>query len=110
MSTQHPSPHSCARSGQRGGLTAVPAVVYAAKSTDDPRGSIANQLRDCREAAEREGRDVVEGFVDEAKSAFKANRGPGLERAKAEAVCVRQRHGQAEPWVQHSDASPAATG
>jgi hypothetical protein len=35
------------------------AILYAAKSTEDRRGSIPTQLADCRAAAEAEGRDVV---------------------------------------------------
>ncbi len=33
----------------------IPAVLYAAKSTADPRGSIPTQLEDCGAAVEREG-------------------------------------------------------
>ncbi len=81
----------------------IAAVLYAAKSSEDPRGSIPTQLADCRSAAEREHREVVAEFADEARSAFKGNRGPGLEDAKTAAMAAAQRHGQAELWVQHSD-------
>src|SRR4051794_19696811 len=62
------------------------AVIYAAKSTADPHGSIPTQLADCRALAGREGWEVVDEFSDEAFSAWKGNRGPGLEQAKALAV------------------------
>jgi hypothetical protein len=82
----------------------LPAILYAAKSTDDPRGSIPTQLADCRTAAERAGnRQVVAEHVDEAASAFKGSRGPGLAAAKQAAAQAAARHGAAELWVQHSD-------
>lgn len=82
----------------------LPAVLYAAKSSDDPRGSIPTQLADCRAAAEREhGRRVVAEHIDEAASAFKGNRGPGLAAAKQAAARAAAEHGAAELWVQHSD-------
>src|SRR4051812_41967884 len=74
------------------------AILYAAKSTADPRGSIPTQLADCRAAAERDGREVVAEYQDEAASAFKGNRGAGLPAAKDPAI----RSG-AELWVQPSD-------
>jgi DNA invertase Pin-like site-specific DNA recombinase len=74
------------------------AIVYAAKSTEDVHGSIPTQLDDCRAIAEREGLEVVGEYSDEAFSAYRGNRGPGLERAMAEA----ERLGAAL-IVQHSD-------
>jgi DNA invertase Pin-like site-specific DNA recombinase len=76
----------------------VPAVLYAAKSTEDTRGSIATQLADCRAAAEAEGRTVLEQFSDEAASGYRRSRGAGLTAAKDAATRER-----AELWVQHSD-------
>ena len=86
-----------------GGL--VPAVVYAAKSTEDVHGSIATQIEDCREAIESEGGRVLyaEPLRDENKSAFTGNRGPGLAEAKRLAAEAASEHGEAELWVQHSD-------
>lgn len=78
------------------------AVIYAAKSTEDTKGSIPTQIADCRTAAEAVGREVVGVHQDEARSAFSGNRGPGLEAAKAQAV-EAAREGGAELWVQHSD-------
>jgi site-specific DNA recombinase len=74
------------------------AVLYAAKSTADPRGSIPTQLADCRAAAEAEDREVAAEYSDEAASAFKGNRGDGLTAAKNHAIRLG-----AELWVQHSD-------
>ena len=76
----------------------IPAVVYAAKSTKDPRGSIPTQLTDTREAAEAEGRKVEAKYSDEAASAYTGNRGPGLAAAREHA----ERLG-GELWVQHTD-------
>ena len=44
----------------------IPAVIYAAKSTEDKHGSIPTQLADCRTMAEREGWTIVGEFSDEA--------------------------------------------
>lgn len=74
------------------------AVLYAAKSTEDVHGSIATQLADCRELAEAEGYDVVDAFSDTSASAYKGNRGPGLEAAMR--YCEEKR---AALVVQHSD-------
>ena len=81
----------------------VPAVVYAAKSTEDKGGSIPDQITRTRTAAEAEGRTVVDEYSDEAKSAYKGNRGPDLQRAKRLAADLARQHGQAELWVLHSD-------
>ncbi len=37
-----------------------PAVIYAAKSTEDKHGSIPTQIEDCRALAAREGWEVVD--------------------------------------------------
>src|SRR4051794_39730649 len=77
----------------------TPAVLYAAKSTQDRRGSIGTQLTDCRAMAEREGWRVIGEYSDEAASAWSANRGPELRAA-------RERAAGAAPAVlvvQHSD-------
>ncbi len=82
----------------------TPTIIYAAKSTEDKHGSIPTQIADCREAIERQGgREIVEEFKDEARSAYHGNRGPGLAAAKATAIQAAQEHGGAELWVQHSD-------
>jgi site-specific DNA recombinase len=63
----------------------TPAIIYAAKSTQDVHGSIPTQLEDCRALAAREGFDVADEFSDEAFSAYKGNRGPGLAAAQRRA-------------------------
>jgi hypothetical protein len=80
-----------------------PAVLYAAKSTQDKHGSIPDQLADARAAAERDGRTVAGECSDEGFSAYSGNRGPGLRRAKDLAVRLAHSNGSAELWVQHSD-------
>ena len=79
------------------------AVIYAAKSTKDDRGSIPTQLTDGRAAAEADGREVVAEFSDEAASAFKANRGEGLAQAKERALALAAEERAVEISVQHSD-------
>ena len=80
------------------------AVLYAAKSTQDKHKSIPDQIADCEAMAEREGWEVVGKFQDEGFSAYKGNRGPGLEQAKRAATTAAEQRG--EPCVlvaQHSD-------
>lgn len=79
-------------------------VIYAAKSSEDRRGSIRDQLRECREliAADRD-REVAGEYTDERFSAFSGNRGPGLVDAMQHAEELVLEHGRAELWVQHSD-------
>ena len=86
-------------------MSEPPSVVYAAKSTEDIRGSIATQLEDCRAAIAREGdgRRPVTEHVDESASAFRRSRGPGLASAKKAAAHLASQHGACELWVQHSD-------
>jgi site-specific DNA recombinase len=82
----------------------VACVIYAAKSTEDRRGSIPGQLADCRAAiAALPARSVVAEYTDEAFSAFRRNRGPGLAEAMAHAEELAEQGGLAELWVQHSD-------
>jgi hypothetical protein len=81
----------------------IPAVLYGAKSTDDPKGSIPSQLADARAGAEGDGRLVVAEYSDENRSAYRGNRGRGLQSAKEHALALARDHGQAELWIQHSD-------
>lgn len=81
----------------------TPAVLYAAKSTEDPHGSIETQLEDCRSMAAREGFEVVDQFRDKGFSAYHGNRGPGLEDAKRVALAAAEEFGEAMLVVQHSD-------
>lgn len=59
----------------------TPAVLYAAKSTQDKHLSIPKQLEDGRQKAAEEGWEVIGEFKDEGFSAFSGNRGPDLRRA-----------------------------
>lgn len=78
-------------------------VVYGAKSTQDPRGSVPTQLADCRQMAEREGWTVVGEYSDVAASAFKGDRGPGLVQAREHAARVAAEDGGCVLLAQHSD-------
>jgi DNA invertase Pin-like site-specific DNA recombinase len=79
-------------------------VVYAAKSTEDLRGSIGTQISDCRVAIEERGARVVDAeFVDEAVSAFRQSRGIGLAQAISRVGELADLDGVSELWVQHSD-------
>lgn len=75
------------------------SVIYAAKSTADPNGSIPTQLTDCRALAEQEGLKVVAEYSDEAASGYSANRGSDLARAIEHA----ERIAPCALIVQHSD-------
>lgn len=91
-------------SSARPGEQPTPAVIYAAKSTDDLRGSIPAQIDDCRAAITHAGgRVVVAEEQDEGVSGYKQSRGVGLDRAKEAAQRHAHQHGAAELWVQHSD-------
>lgn len=81
----------------------IPAVLFGAKSTDDPNGSIPDQLAESEAAALREGRVIAGRYHDENVSGFKQSRGPGLKRAIAKAIEAAERYGKAELWAQHSD-------
>jgi DNA invertase Pin-like site-specific DNA recombinase len=68
----------------------ISAVIYAAKSSPDERGSIKSQIIECAEYARSRGWHVVEpdppwqgagGYSDENASAFRGSRGPGLVAA-----------------------------
>jgi DNA invertase Pin-like site-specific DNA recombinase len=82
----------------------VPAVLYAAKSTQDKHKSIPTQLDDCRDLAKREGWKVAGEFHDEGFSAYSGNRGPGLRDATATAERAASEAGrECMLAVQHSD-------
>ena len=71
-------------------IVVIPAVIYAAKSTQDRNQSIPEQLDDCRQMARENGWEMIGEFVDESFTAYTGNRGPGLaaaiEAAKAAAT------------------------
>lgn len=82
----------------------MPCVIYAAKSTEDIRGSLATQVEDCRKAIQAESeRIVVAEYADEAVSGFSRSRGPALAAALEQVGALAAEHGRAELWVQHSD-------
>ena len=82
----------------------IPCVIYAAKSTEDVRGSNVTQIADCRVAiAAAGGRDVAGVFADEKASGFSASRGPALTSAMSLAEGLTASGVAAELWVQHSD-------
>lgn len=81
----------------------VPAVIYAAKSTEDRHGSILSQLQGCREMAATSGWTVIGEYQDERFSAYSSNRGPGLERAKRAVREAAAEHGLCMLIAQHSD-------
>jgi hypothetical protein len=86
------------------GLDLIHCVSYAAKSTEDIRGSMPDQLRDCREMIDMAGdRLLVAEHSDEACSAYLGDRGPGLVEAMHQAGVLAREHGTAELWAQHSD-------
>jgi DNA invertase Pin-like site-specific DNA recombinase len=75
------------------------AVLYAAKSTKDKRGSIPDQLADGRRLAAKRKLKVAGEFKDEDKSAYHGDRGPELAAAIAEC----ERLAPCALVVQHSD-------
>jgi DNA invertase Pin-like site-specific DNA recombinase len=83
--------------------TSVKAILYAAKSTSDPKGSIDTQLEDGRQLSEHEGWQVMCEYQDEAKSAYHGSRGDGLTRAKQHAEQLAAEGYATMLVVQHSD-------
>ena len=82
----------------------IPCVVYAAKSTEDRRGSIPDQTADCLAAIAQAGeRVVIAEYADESFSAFRRSRGPELVDAMEHAEDLVREFGTAELWAQHSD-------
>ena len=79
------------------------AVLYAAKSTEDEKGSIPDQLDDGRRLAAARDFEVVGEHQDEAKSAYHGNRGDGLAAAMAACERLSAEHGSCALIVQRSD-------
>jgi len=82
----------------------VPAVIYAAKSSPDPKDSVASQIAAIRAKLDTLGdrRLVAEPFSEENVSGYRRSRGPELEAAMATAKAAAAEHGDAELWVFHS--------
>ncbi len=82
----------------------VPAVIYAAKSTQDRHRSIPAQLEDCRRMAAENCWTVVGEYSDEGFSAYSRSRGPGLAEAREHAARAAAESGATVMLVaQHSD-------
>jgi site-specific DNA recombinase len=80
-----------------------PAVLYAAKSTEDKHGSIPDQLAKTRRLSDGEDWRMAGEFTDEGFSAYSGNRGPGLEEAKDAAIELAVKHGECLLVALHSD-------
>ena len=65
-----------------------PAIIYAAKSSPDERGSIPDQVKRCRELAAGEGYEVVAVYDEENVSAYNDDRGPELAAALEHAARI----------------------
>ncbi|HEX8754112.1 MAG TPA: recombinase family protein [Solirubrobacterales bacterium] len=63
------------------GKSSAPAIIYAAKSSPDERGSIPDQIRRCQELADGEGYEVIAVYQEENVSAYNDDRGPELAAA-----------------------------
>lgn len=86
-------------------------LIYAAKSTKDPRGSIGTQVAQCAEAIRAEGREPYgRPYRDEAASAYHGNRGADLAAVMAEAERLRAAGDEVNLWVQHSDRTARGDG
>jgi len=58
-----------------------PAIIYAAKSSPDERGSIPDQVEKCLAFAEAEGYEVIKVYDEEDVSAYHGERGEELAEA-----------------------------
>jgi len=65
-----------------------PAIIYAAKSSPDERGSIPDQIKKCRALADEEGYEVIATFDEENVSAYSDDRGPELAAALEHATRI----------------------
>ncbi len=82
----------------------TPAVLYAAKSTQDKHASIPDQLKDGRKKAAEEDWEIIGEFTDEGFSAYSGNRGPGLKQASDLAASAsKERDTTCMLVAQHSD-------
>jgi site-specific DNA recombinase len=82
----------------------IPAVLYAAKSTQDKHASIPDQFKDGRKKAAEEDWEIIGEFKDEGFSAYSGNRGPGLKEAADLASAAAAEQGTTCMLIaQHSD-------
>jgi DNA invertase Pin-like site-specific DNA recombinase/diadenosine tetraphosphatase ApaH/serine/threonine PP2A family protein phosphatase len=82
----------------------VPVVIYAAKSTPDPKDSTGSQVERVRERVAQVGDrfEYEKPFAEDNKSGWSGSRGPKLDAAIAAAAAAYEEHGVAELWVFHS--------
>jgi site-specific DNA recombinase len=82
----------------------TPAVLYAAKSTQDKHLSIPKQFADGRQKASEEDWEILGEFSDEGFSAYSGNRGPSLKEATDLAALAAAERGTTCMLIaQHSD-------
>jgi len=83
---------------------AIACVIYEARSTEDRRGFIPDQLRECHRTIEADATRTIAGTsTDEAFSALLRNRGPGLVDAMEHVEEPARDQGEAELWALHGD-------
>jgi DNA invertase Pin-like site-specific DNA recombinase len=80
--------------GEDGIAGTIPAVLYAAKSTEDKHESIPTQLAEAREMADENGWTVVFEDDDEGATGYTGNRGPALVRCKEAAIRAAVEYGR----------------
>src|SRR4051812_13204215 len=102
-----------ARAGGRAGHGALMDrdLRYAAKSTQDAKGSTDRQHQRMEAAIQAEGREPYgRPYVDEAKSGYHGNRGQDLDAVMAEAERLVAQGDQVRLWFDHSDRSSRGAG
>lgn len=80
-----------------------PAIIYAAKSSEDVRESIPTQVKDAEGMATRQGLTVEGVYTDEAATAYHGSRGKGLVDAREHAEALARERGECSLIVQHTD-------
>jgi DNA invertase Pin-like site-specific DNA recombinase len=84
---------------------------YAAKSTQDAKGSTDRQHQRMEAAIHAEGREPYgRPYVDEAKSGYHGNRGQDLDAVMAEAERLVAEGDHVRLWFDHSDRSSRGDG
>jgi site-specific DNA recombinase len=82
----------------------IPAVIYAAKSTPDPKDSVRSQIDRVQAQLEHEDDRFLYAppFSEENVSGYRRSRGPQLDAAISAAKRAASEHGESELWVFHS--------
>jgi DNA invertase Pin-like site-specific DNA recombinase len=85
-------------------VSQIPVVIYAAKSTPDPKDSTGSQVEQVRAKVAQLGDrfEFADPFSEENVSGWSGSRGPKLDAAIAAAAAAYEKHGAAELWVFHS--------